>query len=354
MARIINRGEKQAGAAPGTLIYVGDRQVKDVEVTVIEYTESELNEYRMENVSECCVFLKSEPISWMNVAGIHDVEVLQKIGECFGLHTLVLEDILNTNQRPKLEAFDGYIFLVVKMITYDKAISEIHPEQVSLILGENFVISLQEDGADVLEPVRNRLRGGKGRIRKSGADFLAYAIVDAVVDNYFSVLESLGDEIEELEVALVEHPAKDTLKRIHILKRELIYLRRAVWPLRECVNILLRDESALVHEETKVFLRDLYDHVVQVIDAVETLRDLVSGMLDVYLSSISNRMNEIMKVLTIISTIFIPLTFIVGVYGMNFDDMPELRNPYGYPVVIGVMAFIAGSLLYFFRRKRWI
>ena len=253
-----------------------------------------------------------------------------------------------------MEDFGNYIFLTLKMIVYDRQRREIDAEHVSLILGRGFVLSFLEDSGDVFEPVRVRMRAGRGRLRKEGADYLAYALVDAIVDHYFEVLEALGDDIEAVEDEVVEVPTHETLRTIHVLKRELIYLRRAVWPLREAVNSLLKDESELVADSTRVFLRDLYDHAVHVLDSVETLRDIVSGMLDVYLSSASNRMNQVMKVLTVMSSIFIPLTFIVGVYGMNFEYMPELKTPWGYPAVLLLMATVAGGLLLMFRRKGWI
>lgn len=354
MARVISTGDKDPGSSPGTMVYVGDRPDEEVRVAVIEYSPSELREFDLDTIDECSDFADTEPISWMNVEGLNDLPLLQKIGEYFGLHPLVLEDIVNTSQRPKLEVYDGYLFIVLKMITFDSLTGKVRPEHISLVVGQRFVITFIEDAGDVFDPVRERLRKSRGKIRRMGADYLAYALLDSVVDTYFSVVEAIGDQIEKLEEEVVERPVPDTVKKIHVLKRELIYLRRAVWPLRESVNVLLRDDSDIISDTTKVFLRDLYDHVIQVIDAVETLRDLVAGMLEVYLSSISNRMNEVMKVLTVISTIFIPLTFIVGVYGMNFDFMPELHSVYGYPAVMLLMVLVAISLLIFFRNKRWI
>jgi magnesium transporter len=311
-------------------------------------------EKTLSTVAECKPDDKGQYVTWFDVDGVHHTELLEEFGRVFELHPLVMEDIVNTSQRPKLEDFDKYIFVALKMITYDRKTRTVSSEHVSLVLGDSYVISFQEDPGDVFEPVRNRIRSGKGRIRKSGADYLFYALLDAVVDYYFEVLEQLSDDIEELEQEVVERATSITLRNVHNLKREMILLRRSVWPIREAVNMLVRDESELVTDSTRLFLRDLYDHTIQVIDTVETLRDILSGLLDVYLSSLSNRMNEIMKVLTIMSSIFIPLTFIVGVYGMNFKYMPELDSPWGYPSVWIVMVLTALGLLALFRKKRWM
>ncbi len=336
-------------------MYVGEEKHDPITITRIKYDGTSLEERVLTDLNELAPSCDgTSGVVWYNVDGVHDAQLLEKIGDLFGLHSLVVEDIVNTAQRPKMEDFGNYIFLTLKMIVYDRQRREIDAEHVSLILGRGFVLSFLEDSGDVFEPVRVRMRAGRGRLRKEGADYLAYALVDAIVDHYFEVLEALGDDIEAVEDEVVEVPTHETLRTIHVLKRELIYLRRAVWPLREAVNSLLKDESELVADSTRVFLRDLYDHAVHVLDSVETLRDIVSGMLDVYLSSASNRMNQVMKVLTVMSSIFIPLTFIVGVYGMNFEYMPELKTPWGYPAVLLLMATVAGGLLLMFRRKGWI
>lgn len=286
--------------------------------------------------------------------GVHQLADIEKIGTHFKIHPLVLEDIMNTGQRPKIEIFDDYIFIVLKMLRYDEAENETKIEQVSIILGSNFVISLQESKGDVFDSIRERIRSDRGRIRKMGADYLAYTLIDAVVDNYFVILEKLGEEIEDIEDELVSNPSPETLQTIHSLKREMIFLRKSVWPLRELISRLERWESPLIDKSIYIYLRDLYDHTIQVIDAIETFRDMLSGMLDIYLSSISNRMNEVMKVLTIIATIFIPLTLIAGIYGMNFTYMPELKSPWGYPMVYVVMLAIGVVMLIYFRRKKWL
>jgi len=304
---------------------------------------------------EECLLLKARPtVTWINVAGLHQIEVLEKLNECFGLHPLVLEDILNTTQRPKIEDFGEYIYIVLKMLYLPGPGQEAVTEQVSLILGPNYLISFQESAGDVFDPIRERIRNGKGRIRKLGADYLAHALLDAIVDHYFIILEKLGEDVEDLEETLTNNPTPRTMQAIHQLKRKMIFLRKSVWPLREVVGSLERGESPLIQQSTGIYLRDIYDHIIQVIDNIETFRDMLSGMIDIYLSSISNRMNEIMKVLTIIATIFIPLTFIVGLYGMNFKYMPELEWHWGYPLVLLLMLGVAVFMLFYFKRKKWL
>jgi magnesium transporter len=354
MRKLFKRASNKAGLPPGTLVHIGEKRTEKVKTTVIDYDETHFQEKEVETIEECFPFKDTPTVTWINIDGIHELEIIEKIGSHFNIHPLVLEDIVNTGQRPKLEDYDDYIFFIVKMIYYDGENAEITSEQVSLILGSNFVISLQERERDVFNPIRERLRKAKGRIRKMKTDFLAYTLIDTIVDHYFIVLEKLGEDIEGLEEELVSNPTPETLQTIHTLKRELIFLRRSVWPLREAVISLERGESALIHESTGIYLRDVYDHTIQVIDTIETFRDMVSGMLDVYLSSISSRMNEVMKVLTIIATIFIPLTFVAGVYGMNFKYIPELEWHWGYAAALILMGIIALVMVWYFRRKRWL
>lgn len=354
MVRLIRRKPKDSGLAPGTLVFTGEQRVEEVRITLIDYDEERVERREVERIEECFPFKDTPTVTWVNIDGLHRVDIIEKLGGHFGVHPLVLEDILNTTQRPKREDFPDYLFIVAKMITYNDEKLDIDTEQISLILGPTFVISFQEREGDVFDPVRDRILTAKGRIRKMGADYLAYSLLDALVDSYFVTLERLGDRVEELQEELLEEPTTELLNRVHRLKREMIELRRAVWPLREVVSTWRRTESALVAPETDVYLRDLYDHTIQVMDSVETYRDMISGMLDVYLSSISHKTNEIMKVLTLIATIFIPLTFIAGVYGMNFDFMPELEWRLGYPVVVAAMVALAVVLLIAFRRKGWI
>ena len=353
--KFIKKMSKKAGLTPGTLVHVGKKKIEKARIRIIDYDESQLNEKEAKTTEECFPFKEKPTVTWINIDGLHQVNIIEKIGKCFDIHPLVLEDIVNTGQRPKMEDFDNYIFVVLKMLYWDEEKNEVISEQLSLILGSNFVISFQERVGDVFEAIRERIRSAKGRVRRMGADYLAYTLVDAVVDRYFIILEKLGEKIESMEEELVQNPTPETLQTIHTLKREMIFLRKSVWPLREVISGLERGESPLIQEATGIYLRDVYDHTIQVIDTVETFRDMVSGMLDIYLSSVSNKMNEVMKVLTIIATIFIPLTFVAGIYGMNFEFMPELKWHWVYPEAFwGTIAVIAGVMVFYFKRKRWL
>ena len=352
--KLVKKTSKKMGLPPGTLVFVGEKKVERVRISYIDYDEAKVEEKEVEDIVQCFPFKDTPTVTWINIDGLHQVDIIEKLGKHFSLHPLILEDIVSTEQRPKMEDFEHYIFVITKMLFYDEKEGETKIEQVSLVLGENFVISFQEREGDIFEPIRERIRKGKGRIRKMGADYLAYALLDAVVDNYFLILEKLGERLEDLEDRVVSNPQPETSQEIHKLKREMIFLRKSVWPLREVINSLERGESPLIKKSCRIFLRDVYDHTIQVIDTVETFRDMVSGMHDTYLSSISNRMNEVMKVLTIIATIFIPLTFIAGIYGMNFEFMPELKWHGAYFVVWGIILFIAVLMVIFFKRKKWL
>jgi len=342
------------GLPPGTLIHIGERKTEKVRINILDYDEAQFEEEEAKTIEESFPFKDKPTVTWIDIEGIHQVEIIEKLGSHFGLHPLLLEDILNTDQRPKMEDYGDYIFIVLKMLYLGEANNEIEAEQVSLILGSNFVISFQEREGDAFDPVRDRIRNAKGRIRKAGADYLAYTLLDAIVDNYFIILESLGETIEETEEQLATNPNPETLQLIHALKKEMIFLRKSIWPLREVISGLERCESSLIHESTGAYLRDVYDHTIQIIDTVESFRDMISGMLDIYLSSISNKMNEVMKVLTIFASIFIPLTFVAGVYGMNFSFMPELKWQWGYFGILGVMALVGISLVVYFKRRKWL
>jgi len=352
--RFLKRRVEKAGLPPGTLVHVGEKRVGKVRIRVIDYDESHFEEREVKSIEDCLPFREKPNVTWINIDGVNQLDIIEKIGEHFNIHPLVLEDIVNTGQRPKMEDFVDYIFMTLKMLHYSDEEKETKAEQVSLILGSNYVISFQENEGDVFDPIRERIRADKGRIRKMGPDYLAYALMDAVVDNYFTILEKLGDRIEDFEEELVVNPTPETLQAIHHLKREMIFLRKSVWPLREVINRLERWESSLINKSISIYLRDVYDHTIQVIDAIETFRDVLSGMLDIYLSSVSNRMNEVMKVLTIIATIFIPLTLIAGIYGMNFRFMPELEMPLGYPIILLSMFFVGMLMVAYFRKKKWL
>lgn len=354
MPRNIKSRSKTIGLPPGTLVHIGEKKTEKVRITIIDYNEEQFQEKEIKNIEECFPFKDKPTVTWINVDSIHQIEIVEKIGKHFGVHPLLLEDIVSTDQRPKMEDFEDYLFFVLKMVYYDKKKSEITIEHFSLILGQNFVISFQEKKGDVFDPIRGRIRNKKGRIRKAGSDYLAYALIDAIVDNYFIILEKIGEDIEDMEEKLVTTPTPETLQLIHKLKRTMIFLRKSVWPLREVISGLERTESSLIQESTEIYLRDVYEHTVQVMDTIETFRDMISGMLDIYLSSVSNRMNEVMKVLTIFASIFIPLTFVVGIYGMNFNYMPELAWRWGYFIVLLFMGVIIVLMLIYFRRKRWL
>jgi magnesium transporter len=346
---------RSIGHAPGTLIPRDIIDQQPIELTIIRYgSEQPVEERQIEELSECFPFDPRIPVNWLNIDGSHEVNHLEEIGTRLNIHPLVLEDILNTNQRPKVEDYEEYLFIELNMLSWNHEFSRVDTEQVSMLLGENYLVTFQEHEKDVFDPVRKRIREGKSRLAKGGPDYLAYTLIDTVVDNYFIVLENLGEQIETLEEELVTDPDPGTLHAIHDLKQELIFLRKSVWPLREVISALERGESRMFQETSLIYLRDAYDHIIQIIDTIETFREMASGMLDIYLSSVSNHMNEVMKVLTIISTVFIPLSFVVGLYGMNFKYMPELGWKWGYAMVWAVIILTVTGMILYFRRKRWI
>lgn len=348
MGRQTRRG-KPPGTSPGIPVLTGEALAPRIHA--IRYTADTLEESDPVTARECGQLAAGGGVTWIDVQGLGDVELLKSLGEIFSLHPLALEDVVSFGQRPKADEYDTHIFVIVRMPEAGGAVTT---DQTSLFLGRNFLLTFQEHYGDCLGPVRERLRRGKGLMRRSGPDYLAYAIIDAIVDGYFPILESYGETLESLEDEVVERPARGSLAGIHQARRDLLTLRRAIWPLRDAVNSLIREESELVTPQTRIYLRDCYDHAVQILDMVETYRELAAGLMEIYISSLSQKLNEVMKVLTIIATIFIPLTFIVGVYGMNFDYMPELRWRYGYPLVLGFMAVLGLSMLWWFLRRGWI
>jgi magnesium transporter len=353
--RFVKKISQKAGLAPGTLVHVGEERTEKVRIEVIDYNETSFEQRTIQKVEECFPFKDKPTTTWINVDGVHEVDIIEKIGKHFGVNELVLEDIVNTEQRPFVKDFDKFIFVVLKMVNYDEQSDEIITEQVSLIVGPSFVISFQEGKeGDVFDPVRERIRNGKNSIRRKGSDYLAHALIDATVDCYFVILEQIGLKLEEIEDETLSNPSSLTIEKIHRLKRNLIFLRKAVWPLREIAGFLERCESEIIQKSTGIYFRDIYDHSLQLMDIIETLRDLAAGMLDIYLSSLSNKLNEVMKVLTIISTIFIPLTFLAGIYGMNFKYMPELEWHYGYYALWVGMIALGVSMLFLFKRKKWL
>jgi len=344
----------KAGASPGTLVHIGEQKVDDTRITLIDYDEAHLQERVLDGIEEAFPLKDLPTVTWINIDGLHEIDIIENVGQHFNIHPLVLEDIVNTGQRPKTEEFEDFIYVVLKMLHYNENSGEISSEQFSLVLGPDFLISFQEIQGDVFKTVRERIRKPKTRIRKAGCDYLAYALIDAVVDNYFLILEKLGENIETLEEDLLENPSPETLQTLHEMKREMIYLRKQIWPIREMINSLVKGETSLVNESTSLFFRDIYDHTIQIIDTIESFRDILSGMLDIYLSTLSNKMNEVMKVLTIIATIFIPITFVAGIYGMNFKFMPELEWRWGYVMVWAIIVVVVGIMIGFFKKKQWL
>jgi magnesium transporter len=354
MPIFIKRQLKKAGASPGTLVHIGDQKVDETRITLIDYDEAHLQERVLDDIKEAFPLKDLPTVTWINIDGLHEIDIIEKVGRHFNIHPLVLEDIVNTGQRPKTEEFEDFIFVVLKMLHYNENSEKISSEQFSLVLGSNFLITFQEIQGDVFRTVRERIHKSKTRIRKAGCDYLAYALIDAIVDHYFVILEALGNKIEDLETQLLDDPTRDTLEIIHEMKREMIYLRKQIWPIREIINGLVKSESSLIQEQMHIYFRDVYDHTIQIIDTIESYRDILAGMLEIYLSTLSNRMNEVMKVLTIIATIFIPITFIAGVYGMNFKFMPELEWRGGYFMVWGIVIVVVGIMIGFFKKKQWL
>jgi magnesium transporter len=354
MQKSRRRKSRIPGLPPGSLVYTGDLGHIPSHITVIHYGDTAYSEKKLDAFTECLP-MNQAGVTWIHVDGIAQVKNLEKIGECFSIHPLVLEDILDVQQRPKIEDYEDYLYIVLKAIRHvpDDQEIEIRSDQVSLILGPNYVISFHEGDGDLFAPVRVRLLAKKGRICKMGADYLAYSLIDLIVDNYFVELETFSTKVESLEDQVVAKPMPQTLRAVHRFKNDMIMLRQSLWPLREVIARLERRESPLVSEGLGIYLKDVYDHIIIAIESVETYRDILSGMLDIYLSSVNNRLTEIMRVLTIIATIFMPLNFITSFYGMNFKNMPELEWHYGYYGVVGLIVIIAVSMITLFKKKRW-
>ncbi|MFX1250554.1 MAG: magnesium/cobalt transporter CorA [Promethearchaeota archaeon] len=353
MPKFIKRSKK-VGLPPGTPVFVGEPKTDKVITTVLDYDENQIEQTSVNTIKEFHSFLNKPTVTWINTDGLHDINLLEEYGKEFQLHPLTLEDIIHTDQRPKVEEYDNYLFIILKMLDYEVEREEIVIEQVSLILSENIVLSFQERTGDVFNPVRDRIIHKKGIIRRKKADYLVHALIDVIVDHYFIILEKLQEKIEILEEELVTNPMPQTLQKIHSLRTNMIFVRKAIWPLREVISLLQRGGSRFIQEDTQKYIRDVYDHTIQVIETVETLRDVVSAMLDIYLSSVSNKMNEVMKVLTIIATITIPLTVISGIYGMNFQFMPERDWIFGYPFALSLMGLVVIIMLVYFWRKKWL
>ncbi|MEZ0245381.1 MAG: magnesium/cobalt transporter CorA [Methylophilaceae bacterium] len=345
---------KKVGLPPGSLIHIGEVKTKTSELTLFRFNAQQLSETSAKTLAGLDIRTDADEVVWLNVYGLQDSELMSKIGQIFNLHPLVLEDILNTDQRPKLDSYDDYLFLVTRFFSYDKSSLQINSEQVSIVLGHNFVLTFQERPTGSFDPVRERLRANKGRIRSSNAGYLAYTLLDVIVDRYFIVLEQVGEDCDFLEESLLHRPGEHMLQNIHHLKRETMELRRAVWPLREVINSLVRNESGFFEQETVLHLRDVYDHTVHFIESLEALRDLLAGMLDIYLSTISNRVNMEVRALTVVAMLFMPATLIAGIFGMNFESIPWQSHSNGFWFAIGLMIGIASLMVLIFWRRQWL
>ncbi|WP_179006218.1 magnesium/cobalt transporter CorA [Winogradskyella forsetii] len=346
--------KKHTGKAPGTLVYTGTKNDKPLHIESFDYDKDSIREKILTNIEDAFAFKDTDSVTWINIDGLNSIKEIEQIGTQYDLHPLVLEDIVNTTQRPKIDEYDDYLFVVLKMLYYDKD-ENIVIEQVSFVLGKNYVLSFQESEGDVFDNIRERIRLGNGRIRGLKSDYLLYALIDAVVDNYFSIIETLGNKIEDLETDLFAGNAKEDINiEVQQLKREILKVRRAIFPLREIINRIEKGEHPLIYKRTITYFRDVYDHLIQVSENIDIYREMIWSLMDMYMTTISNRMNEVMKVLTIMSSIFIPLTFLAGIYGMNFEYIPELRYRYGYFVLLGVMFVMFLGLLYYFKRKKWL
>ncbi len=354
MARFLKNKVAAIGQAPGELIFIGEQKVEESTISLIDYDHEKLSEKTLHEIKEGLPYKETNTVTWLNINGLHDTDLIRQIGSGFDLHALVTEDIVNTGQRPKMEDYDDYLFFGIKMMHYDEEKQEIQSEQLSIILGKTFLLTFQERPGDVFEPVRNRIRKHKGRIRKVGIDYLAYALLDTIIDNYFIIIERLGEQIEDIEEQILRNPTQEVLARINNYKREMNYLRKQLRPVREFLLQLSRIDSELIQEETIPFLKDLLDLSNQTVDAIDSYREMLSDHLNIYNTSVSNRLNEIMKILTIFSAIFIPLTFIAGIYGTNFDYVPELHFRYSYFIMWGIFLIVSLILLRLFRRKRWL
>lgn len=354
MARFLKNSEKSIGLSPWSPVFIGNQKIEELIIRIFDYDRNTLEEQDVQDPGDVGRFLETDTVTWISIYGLHDVEMIKEIGEIFGIHPLTLGDIVNTGQRPKMEEYDNYIYLVLKMLRFDKEEEVINSDQLSIILGENFLISFQEKPIDIFAPVRLRISKGKGRIRENGPDYLAYALLDTIIDNYMIAIENIGSEIEEIEDLILDDPSRELLNRITNYKREVNYLRKSIRPARELTVQLAKNDSEFILEQTIPFLKDLQDIATQAMETLDSYREMLSDHLNIYNTTVSNRLNEIMKVLTIFAAIFIPLTFIAGIYGTNFEYLPELHYKYSYFIFWVIMLLVAGVMLRFFRRKGWL
>jgi magnesium transporter len=354
MRKSSNKNSKKTGLPPGSLVHIGNRKTEQIRLSKFTYNELNFEESEIKSSKNIETSIGDDLVTWINLDGIHNTKVMENIGTHFNLHGLLLEDVLNTNHRPKAEYYNDHMIFSLKMLGLDSEKNKIVSEQVSLVLGKNYLLSFQEKEGDLFEPIRDRIRTGKGKIRTKKADYLFYSLIDVIVDNYYLIIENFSDKVETLEESVLSEPDEHTLREIQELKKQHATLRKSVYPLREAISSILKDEEDLFDKENVKYLRDVYDHTIHILDSIESQRDVVSGLKDLYMSELSNRMNSTMKVLTIISTIFIPLTFIAGIYGMNFDFMPELHIKWAYPFVWVLMIAITIAMIIYFKKKKWL
>ncbi len=353
MARFLKNREESDGKSPGSLIFIGDQKVDSVKIRLIDYDSASLTEKEIKDIHAAAHFKTTPTVTWININGLHNIETIQNIGKIFELHPLVMEDLLNTGQRPKLEEFEDYIFIVLKMVRFDNETDTILNEQLSIIIGKNYLLTFQEQPREIFKPVRERIKKQTSRLRKTGTDYLAYALIDTVVDNYIFTIEILGEKIEGLEDEILNNPDSDVMEKINSFKREFNYMRKSIRPAKDAIHRISRLDNELIQEQTLPFLKDLEDITSQATEAIDTYRDLLTDQLNIYNSVIANKMNDIMKVLTIFAAIFIPLTFIAGIYGTNFEYLPELKYKYSYFIFWAVMISVAAALIVYFKRKKW-
>jgi magnesium transporter len=354
MPKLIKPQSPKAGLVPGTLVYLGDKKVDKVSIQIMDYDAESLKEVSVTRPEKCEEYLDKDTVTWIHVAGLHEIGIIEKFGKMLKIHDLVLEDVLNTAQRPKFEDHENLIFVVVKMLHWVAEEDDVVAEHVAVLLGPGYVLTFQETDSDIFGDVRERIRTTTGRARSVGADYLAYALIDAIMDQYYVVLENVDDRVEVIHESVTTNANTDTLKVIQRLRKELVYMRKMLWPLRETISSFEGSESAMIQDATRPYIRDLYEHTIQIMDNLELLRDTLTSAFEIYLSMVSNRMNDSMRVLTVIATVFIPLTFVAGIYGMNFEVMPELKWPYGYAYVWALMGAVGIGMLVFFKRKNWL
>lgn len=353
MARFLQKRNKTKGLVPGTPVFIGKKKVEAVRIRIMDYDKSKLLEDELKNIADGTEFKEKNTVTWINIYGLHDTKLMKEIGKIFNLHPLLVEDIMNTDQRPKLLEAENNLFVVLKMLRYDETNRKIIAEQLSLVIGKTFLLTFQEQPGDVFEPVRERIRKKKGRIRTTGIDYLAYALIDTVVDNYIYIIERFGEKIEDMEEHVLGDPDPAIMEKLSNYRKEMNYLRKSVRPAREAITQLSRSDTDLINDITIPFLKDLEDLITQASEAIDTYREMLSDQMNLYNSALSNKMNDVMKVLTIFAAIFIPLTFIAGIYGTNFEYLPELQFKYSYFIFWGILIFVAVALLIFFKRKKW-